>query len=277
VVGTAFTPQVLDEARPIRDDRPYASVVGVTVRRLAVDARYDAGERGVSVLSTDLTVGALGLDLAKAVQTDLHRELRRRSGRRTPSDPLGWGNQVSDGGEPTLLYRVMYERFLAGDAPSPSAVKHAQLTWNAQGNLGYYTNVAAGLSGRAGRFLANFWDFNSNPLTGVQQRASAAGGRRPWEAYAFAGVRGRAVAYNALLQGQFRESAHAFSASQIRRAVGEGEAGAATSLPVFGGSLGVNWTVVAGRTPEFRGPKSRAHAWGAVHVSYASRLPGQTR
>lgn len=277
ILGSAFTPQVLNEARPIRDDRPYASLFGVQVRRLSVDSAYERGEPRVSALSTDLTVAALGLNVAKSVQTNLHRTLRRNSGKETPYDPLGWHNQISNGGELTALYHVAYERFLAGDAPIAGRVKRSQLSWNAQGTVGYYDNVAAGVTGRVGHFLTDFWEFSSNPLNAVQQRGRPSDDSRPWEAYAFLALRGRAVAYNALLQGQFRRSAHTFDAGEIDRLLGEGEVGAAVALPIFGGSVGINWTAVAGRTAEFSGPKARAHAWGAVHLSYSARLPGQTR
>src|SRR5262249_37500878 len=91
--GTAFTPDDLNTSHPILDDRPYGSIVGVSVRRLTVDNADLA-----KAWSSELVLGALGLPVARNAQTWIHRRLRARSGLSTPYDPLGWHNQISDGG-----------------------------------------------------------------------------------------------------------------------------------------------------------------------------------
>jgi hypothetical protein len=274
IIGSAFTPtrEQIGLSEPVRDDRPYASVFGVQTRRVNVGLTRDKSlTKREWALSSELTVGALGLNIAKAVQTDLHRMLRRRSGEATPVDPAGWHNQISNGGEPTLLYRVAAEHILAG-APVIQPGWQKQATWHVQGSAGYYTNAAVGVSGRWGRLASDYWQFNSNPLSSVQQRMDVPG--TPWELYLFGGARGRAVAYNALLQGQFRESVHTIDASDVRRLVGEAEFGVSGARRLLGGQTRLTWIVVSTRSPEFSGPLARAHVWGALHLSYAQNLPG---
>jgi len=277
ILGSAFTPRRADLgiSTPIVDDRPYASLFGFQLRRVSVRRKDDPLKLSRRAVWSELTIAALGWNLAKALQTDLHRSLRRRSGKSTPVDPQGWGNQISNGGEPTLLYTVGIEQLLAGPSPVDPGL-HGQATWNAQASAGYYTNVAMGVAGRIGRIRTNFWEFNSNPLNSIQQRIEASDDRHPWEAYAFAGARGRLVGYNALLQGQFRESVHTFSGSQVNHALLEGEAGLAGAWTILGGTF-TGRVMAAGRTPEFNGPRQRSHAWGAIHLSFAPRLASRSQ
>jgi hypothetical protein len=273
ILGSAYTPRRADLAitTPILEDRPYASLFGFQTRRVSVIRKDDDLKRAKRAYTTELTIAALGWNLAKALQTDLHRSSRRRSGKSTPVDPLGWHNQISNGGEPTLLYSVGMEQLLAGVSPIKPG-RFGQATWNARGSVGYYNNVAAGVAGRWGRISTNFWEFNSNPLSSVQQRSNATDDRRPWELFGFGAVRGKLVAYNVLMQGQFRESVHTFSWDQVNHALLEGEAGVVGATTLLGGTMSLR-LMAAGHTPEFNGPRSRTHAWGAAHLSYAQRLP----
>ena len=277
IEGSAFTPrrEDLGISTPIVDDRPYASLFGFQVRRVSVRRKADPLKLSRRAVSSELTIAALGWDLAKALQTDLHRTLRRRSGKSTPVDPQGWSNQISNGGEPTLLYTVGEEQLLYGRSPVDPGVQ-GQATWSAQASAGYYTNIAAGVSGRFGRIRTNFWEFNTNPLNSIQQRIEASDDRHPWELYGFAGGRGRLVGYNALLQGQFRESVHTFSPSQVNHALLEGEFGVAGAGTMLGGTF-TGRIMAAGRTPEFNGPRQRSHAWGAIHLAYAPRLSSRSQ
>ncbi len=266
LIGTAFTPDSLNTADVIPEDRPYGSILGLTVRRLTVR------DSDLAVAwSSDLTLGVLGLPLAREVQTAIHRALRG-PGESRPYDPLGWHNQISDGGEPTLLYRATVERLAFGDAPNPGERKHLQGTVGLQGSAGYYTNIAALATVRAGWFQSEFWEFggggSSGTASGVgnQRLAAAAPHRR--EAYLFGGVRPRLVVYNALLQGQFRQSAHSFSSGEVERTVLEFDGGVAVTIPIRRHALGVVLTAT-GRTPEHRAELRRTHRWGSVLITWS--------
>ncbi len=274
IVGSAFTPlrERLSDVTPVFDDRPYASIFGVLTRRVSVRRKDDRMQREDRAVSSELSIAGLGLNVAKALQTDLHRMNRRRSGKTTPVDPLGWHNQISNGGEPTLLYKVGLEQLIAGEAPKGGF--QGQLTWLNQASIGYYTNVATGLAGRLGWMKSNFWEFSTNPLNSLQQKSVRdSADAKPYEAYGFFGLRGRGVVYNALLQGQFRESIHTFDAGSINRGIAEGETGLAfTAAPGWlGGAVTLTWIALSTRTPEFKGPSARAHVWGAVHLMYSPR------
>jgi Uncharacterized protein conserved in bacteria (DUF2219) len=248
-LGLAYTPDIIDSAEPQRDDRPFASLMGLSVRRTSVDAvTLDRA------WSSELFIGALGLDAARGVQTVLHRTRRWMTGNPTPPDPLGWSNQISEGGEPTALYRVGYQRHLAG-ARSARTRKHWQVTGGLEGSVGYQTNAAGSVSARVGAFTSDFWEFSSGTQSfGVGQQHPGAAGAPRWDLFAFGVVRPRLVAYNALLQGQFRDSVHTVP---IRHLVGEWEGGVAVSLPMGAYRLQTLVQFAQGRSTEFVVRKAR--------------------
>jgi hypothetical protein len=262
VFGTAFTPDNLNTADPILDDRPYASLVGVSVRRLSVnDASFD------EAWSSELSVAMLGLPVARNAQTWIHRQLRARSGAQTPYDPLGWHNQISDGGEPTALYRVAYEKRLFGDQSDPNSRKHFQVTGGLAGSVGYYTNANALVNTRVGWFTSDFWEFTPAAMTNVGTQNLGSGSRRsntPWELFLFAGARPKLNIYNALLQGQFRDSVHTVA---IKPGTLEWDLGVAAFIPAL--RMQLSWNVLAGRTSEFKGGTPRTHTWGSLIATYA--------
>ena len=138
-------------------------------------------------------------------------------------------------------------------------------------NLGYYTNAAAGLALRLGRITTDFSQFDPNPLGSYNEVQAA---RRPspraLELYGWLAGRTRLVAYNALLQGQFRRSAVTFDSTGIEHVVNELETGVTAGLCGFHAT----WVVLAGRSPEIRVSRPRAHYWGAFHVSFRPPPPG---
>jgi hypothetical protein len=265
VFGTAFTPDNLNDADPIPDDRPYGSLVGVSVRRLSVnDESFD------EAWSSELAVAMLGLPVARNAQTWIHRRLRARSGSVMPYDPLGWHNQISDGGEPTALYRVGYERRLLGSLSGNDNRKHFQITGGVAGSVGYYTNVNALTNARLGWFTSNFWEFTPGAMNNIGAQNLGTGIRRPnsqWELFLFAGARPRLNIYNALLQGQFRESVHTVG---IKYGTFEWDLGVAAFIPAL--RMQLTWNALTGRTSEFKGGTPRSHSWGSLVATYAVRV-----
>ena len=265
LVGTGFTPDSLNTPDVIRGERPYGSILGLTARRLSVDeASFDVA------VTSELTVGLLGLPIARNLQTWLHRRLRG-PGKLTPYDPLGWDNQISNGGELTALYRVQYERRLLGD-PSGPGRKHFQLSGGGQLAAGYYTNATALLNTRLGWFNSNFWEFSPAATNAGAQNLGQGEEKVPaWELFLFAGVRPRLIAYNALLQGQFRNSAYTIDAGDVNRAQLEWELGVGTYVPIIRSQL--IWNAFAGRSAEFSGPFARTHTWGSFMLVHNLPLP----
>jgi len=263
VFGTAFTPDNLNTPVPIRDDRPYASIIGVSVRHLTVN--HASSEEA---WSSELAVGVLGLPVARNVQTWIHRQLRARSGKVVPYDPLGWHNQISDGGEPTALYRVGYEKSLIGEV-GPDVRKHFQVTGGFGGSAGYYTNANLLANARLGWFTSEFWQFTPSAMDIGRQVAGAQPVPR-WELFAFASARPRLNLYNALLQGQFRDSVHTVD---IKPATLEWDVGVSAYIPRW--RFQITWNALAGRTSEFEGGASRTHTWGALIFTFSCPIPVQ--
>jgi len=255
-VGTGFTPDVLNTASVVKGDRPYASIIGLSVSQVSIEKA-----RRRSTWTSDFTLGVLGLSAVGNVQKKIHAGLRRKSGEATPYEPLGWHNQISDGGEPTALYRVAYQQQIAGDGPGPNIRKHFQLVAGGEASAGYYTNVAATASARLGFFTTDFWQFTPNG-TNVANQAYGQTATPRWEAFIFAGLRPRVVAYNALLQGQFRKSVYTVTP---RRFLAEFDLGVGVYIPFA--HMRLTWDAFAGRTAEFTTTR-RTHTWGSYQLGF---------
>jgi hypothetical protein len=262
---TAFTPHDLMQAAPIRDDRPYASLAVLSVTRATTN--YDESgtvpDHERVVVQSELTIGmlapqVLGWGIAENVQTDIHRSMRR-AGSTNPPDPMGWSHQISNGGEATARYRLGVTR-LIGQSPMHD------LALTAEGNVGYYTNAAMGAQMRVGLIGGDFSEFNSNPSSlGNEMPMSPRRQRRwPFQLYLFAAGRGRAVLYNALLQGQFRHSDVRLSWDEVSHTVMEFETGVAFVWR----AVELRWTVLAGRTSEYEVGEHRTHTWGEAYVAF---------
>lgn len=265
---SAFTPDSLNTPDPLPNDRPYASLTGVAVRRMSVDP---AGYR--SAWTTELVVGVLGLDYARRAQSFIHHVLRDPPAEPQPYIPEGWGNQISNGGELTALYRVGYSRFLFGDAPTPGAIKHWQASGGWSGSLGYYTTATADFSIRAGRFRSEFWEHLPGVLSNANQSLGRNGHRgRTVEAFLHASVRPRLTLYNALLQGQFRESAVTVAGSDVRRVVGEAEFGGVLFVPIRNGGMQLSWSPLVMRTRDASTVDYSVHRWGSASVTVSLGL-----
>jgi hypothetical protein len=262
IFGTAFTPDNLNTRHVVRGDRPYASLIGVSVRRTAVnDTDFN------TAVSSELAIAMLGTPVARNLQTWIHRRLRAASGEKTPYDPLGWHNQISDGGEPTALYRVEVEHLLLGDIAAAER-KHFQLTGGFAGSAGYFTSVNALVNARVGWFSTEFWEFAP---AAMRVGAQNAGSDRPakWDLFLFVGGRPQFNIYNALLQGQFRKSAYTVD---IKRGTFEWDLGVAAVIRPL--RVRLSWNLLAGRTSEFKGARPpRTHTWGSIIATWGLPLP----
>jgi hypothetical protein len=216
----AFTPDDLNVAEPIYDDRPYASFVGLAnVRTFVVD---DASP----VYETSFALGLLGLDVAKAIQRRVHQGLD------LDEVPEGWDHQISDGGEPTFRFGLARQARLAGG--TSAGVRSHDVKWRLETNLGYITETSVALSARWGRINTPWWSLSPDRNAYLSQaspvvRDGAGTGRR--ELYVWGGVKARLRAHNVFLQGQFRDSDVEFAASEVERGVLEAWLGLTWELP----------------------------------------------
>ena len=206
---SAFTPSRIEDPAPILDDHPYACLAFVNNAEQAVLARP-----GI-VYQTSFALGLLGTSLCKAVQKSLHDVVG-------DDEPRGWNHQISDGGEPTFRWSLSREQLLIAGAGSGT---RQELAGVLEGAVGYTTQVGVGLSWRWGRIRSPWWSFTprnaeyinlGSPATRTDTPAT-----EPGEFYLWAGAMLRYRLYNAVLQGQFRDSDVEFSRSDLNPLVGE--------------------------------------------------------
>ena len=242
-----FTPRDVLSTEAIQNDRPYASMLFTTNARVRVDSERTAW-------SSSLTFGALGLAATETIHDAVHALVGSEN-------PKGYDHQVSSGGEPTARYTLARHYLLVAD---PSGMIDVKAT--VQGSVGYLTETSAAVTMRFGRFDTPWWgfapeltDYIAAPVP-VDSRSARA------EMYMYAGVRVKARAYNAFLQGQFRQSDVRYSFDEVEPVLAEAWIGFVTQL--FGQTQ-VSYTLNY-QTAEIRkGPAARDYFWGAVQLSHA--------
>jgi hypothetical protein len=240
-----YTPDDLSATEPLTDDRPYASVVFLSNKRVHAS--------GSDAMGVEAQVGLLGSYVAREVQRTLHEWWRDWKDSDEPVDPKGWGNQISAGGEPTLRFRVARARRVAQD---PGLWDLAQ-TWDVA--VGYQTNASFGFSGRVGQIASPFWSLPFDPINRGNFLPSLGG--EEW--YLWSAYRARLVGYDALLQGQFRDSALTYDADDIVRLVHEGGVGVTVAWRFLQLTASANV-----KTAELDVPNAhRTHWWGGTYLT----------
>lgn len=236
-----FTPTNISANQALPDNRPYASLLFAGASRVYVDE-----ENGVSTV-TSLTLGALGLDVAKAIQRNQHDLIG-------DAEPRGWDNQVSDGGELTGRFSWT-RRKLMGDSQS--------FWYDTTVAVGYLSEVRAGIGGIVG---------GGDPLRSRLMGPTGYGHRSTppdnsgWSLWYGAEVSARL--HNSFIQGQFRDNAVDYSWDETEPLVAQAWLG--LEFPITR-----NWFVsyaLNGRTSELKdGPADRHHFWATITVGTALR------
>ena len=248
---TIFTPEDTEATEALDDDRPYSSLVYLS------NSREQVNPAARTSLITTLTVGALGLRIGEDVQNGIHRTIGSQ-------ETNGWDNQISDGGELTFRYGVASQAIKASRYQS-SGIDY-EVTTTTKASVGYLTDVAWGVSARLGRLRSPWWTFNpqlneysekSSPLPNTAKATD--------EFYLWTGFNLRLRAYNALLQGQFRDSAVTYDRDELQYAIGELWVGVTRE---FNCGLRLSY-FVRGQTSEIKeGSGSRNPVWGGLIISH---------
>ena len=245
---SAFTPKDVATSAPVYDDRPYASLVFIANTQQAVVREEN------KVFQSTLMVGALGLGVAEALQNTVHSAL----GQGTAN---GWYNQISSGGELTFRYTL---------ARQTTPVKH----YSGKGldyefktardvSIGYQTDVSVGISTRFGRIRSPWWSFNPQQFDFINMGIPTnrfGSGKNVNEFFFWGGMSLRYRFYTALLQGQFRDSAVTFSASELNPLILEGWGGFTKRFD-SGNSLSF---VLRARTSELKIGEQRDPLWAGI-------------
>ena len=246
---TLFTPSDITIAEPILNDHPYASLFFV-----ANAAQHVVPDRKISYQSV-LTFGILGLGLADSVQGGIHSVIGS-------DQPEGWDNQISDGGEPTARYSFSIAKTLIeGGGPGLTT----QFSVNAEGSVGFTTDASVGFGMRWGRLERPWHTFNPHPAEyisiGNPPDATTKTANR--ESYLYAGINLKARLYNAILQGQFRDSEVSYDFDELNPIVAEGWAGFLTEV-----SAGYRFGVfIRARSAEIDVGEARSPVWGGFVLS----------
>jgi hypothetical protein len=247
-----FTPGDITDPAPIYDDRPYGSLFYISSTELSVTPARDR-----AWLST-LTFGFLGLDAAEDIQKAIHAV--------TDSDVAnGWSNQISSGGEPTLMYSLSTQHNHTDATEAPT--RH-QFKTSYEANIGFSTDINASLVWRWGRINTPWWSFNPQHAEYIQLGAPLAAGSGEagtGELYLWAGTTAKYRFYSSLLQGQFRESVVKLGNDEVEKLLAE-----------FW--LGVTWEFsrelrgsifYRASTEEFIGPNAHNPVWAGLIISKA--------
>ena len=239
-----FTPENIMLAEPQQDDRPYAGLVYVASTREHYQPMSD-----VSWQST-LTLGVLGLDIVGELQKGVHSF--------TGSDqPRGWDNQISEGGELTARYSVARQRLLFRSG-SGLEIKTTTL-----GSVGYLTEASWSLSLRAGKIHTPWVSFNPE-LTSYGENSIPGGQSQVSEHYFWTGFSLKARAYNAFMQGQFKDSEVTYHSDELNHGIVEAWVGYTIAL-----NDGYSFTYsIRGHTSELKqGAGDRNVIWGGLLVT----------
>lgn len=243
----AFTPGDILAKQPLADDRPYASLLFVSNGRVRV------AEDNRNAWSSSVTIGVLGLSLSERLHTAVHELVG--------SDlPQGYDHQISAGGEPTARYTLARQHLWIANPAGTVDVKTT-----VQGSVGYLTETSAAISLRAGRFASAWWSFTPELADYIAAPTPIEAQRSRPELFFFTGLRVKARAYNAFLQGQFRASEVTYSAAQIEPVIAEAWAGFVTQLM---GQTQLSYTLNYQTAEVRQGAAARDALWGALQFSH---------
>lgn len=240
-----FTPEDISVAQANPSDRPYASLVYLSSSREQIDLVDNIAWKST------LTLGVLGLGIVGELQNLVHEA--------TSSErPQGWDNQISDGGELTGRYVIAQQKYLGGFSD------HLEVKSTTQASVGYLTEASWSLSFRRGRIHSPWSSFNPE-LASYGEKSSYSSDAKPvTERYFWAGIALKARAYNAFLQGQFRDSAVNYNHNQLNPLLIEAWAGYTFA---FRQGYRISY-VLRGHSSEIKeGAGDRNLLWGGIIIA----------
>jgi hypothetical protein len=290
LAGNGFTPNVIKESEIQTDDRPYGSIVEVTYSISRLFYGTAINRKSPRLYTNEISLGILGTNVAKVVQTAIHQWLDF-------DIPLGWGNQISQGGEPTLLilnrakYLVFSNYFtkpcknVNKDTDISNPRRFLDLTLGREFFLGWYTGASASFGGRLGLLDFRNWSSNVNPLMNniavfapprddneVQRLVESYSKARKFEFYFSSEIKPMLIFYNAFLEGQFRKSVYTIPHEDIHPLIYIWSNALCMNIPIGRANLNIMYNCYSYKSPEFRRGDSfgRNHVWGGIYFTIAS-------
>ncbi|MFH1936561.1 MAG: lipid A deacylase LpxR family protein, partial [Bacteroidota bacterium] len=211
LVQNMYTPSTSKIGGIMVGDRPYAAYLYVGSNKTTNDAR-----KRVRLIS-ELQIGILGpSSLGEYVQRAFHNTVP------TNNEPLGWEFQIQD--DFLLNYFVRIEKGIV-------SIPGLDLLIQGSGSLGtVYTNIAGGTYIRTGWFNSYFINLFLSKKSLNQLRNT-----RNFQYYFFADLSGKAMGYDATLQGGLfnRSSPYTISSDKLNRLMFIGSGGIIVSYGGF--------------------------------------------
>lgn len=264
----AFTPDELRDSLPIIGDRPYSTIFLVGAKFTAIDVvKLTASSGGVYI-------GALGIDgPAEDLQTYIHQK-SNKGNTVPPYDPAGWHNQISNGGEPTIMLsflkttllgrKELQERMRSGE--KSKGWFQSSLLYGF--NLFYLTQASLGINMRVGKLhLANFSNDPFNVLAAPSSfvdKIAVRTNEKIYEAYFFTSLIGSITPYNGSLHGQFRKTAYRLDYRETGFVNAQARIGIGLTLNRVNAAA-----YLAFKSPEMWNNFSRIHYWGGASLGYS--------
>lgn len=236
-----FTPRDTEATRPLPDQHPYAGWL---------HARFSTSvDSGKTLDTAALDVGLVGPSSgAEWVQNHVHDLMGA-------DESKGWDNQIRDEFGFVLTYERKWRALAEWRQAGGLGVDVMPNAAVSVGNV--LTQGLLGLTLRVGQDLAN--DYGPPRVSPALAGAGFFAPRDQFSWYLFAGINGRAVAYNIVLDGNaFRDGGPSVDRKPL---VAEAQAGLVMQLGRVQGAF----TIVT-RTDEFKG-QGKQELFGAVSLS----------
>ena len=238
-----FTPQNIETTELDTSDRPYASLIFVANGQMSV-------EEDRAVFSS-LSVGLLGTSFAGQV----HKTIHDITGSNQPS---GYRHQISADAEPTAKYSMAFQHVL-------TSTRTGDVKATYQAHAGYLTEASSAVSFRWGRVQTPWWAFNpelNDPIANASPVTTPKAMQN--DLYLFGGAKLKARLYNAMLQGQLRESPWTYSSHDLEPLILHAWLGGAGKVFNAMVSYTINY-----QSPEVRfGKAHRDHVWASFQASF---------
>lgn len=240
-----FTPEQKEGRELEPNDRPFASLLYFSTAERWLD------KTGRKSIDSRISIGVLGLDLFADLQDSVHDLTGSRQ-------LQGWNKQVSDGGELTARYELSRQSLLT------ETLGRSDVSWGQSASLGYISELSVFVSGRNGRLSSPWWQHQAQ-LNSYGEAVANSASQNPGSFW-FWGAAVKLRAYNAFLQGQFRDSEHKFTSTELNHVLLEGWLGYSHSL----NTRNKVSFMVRGHSSEVRtGVADRNVMWGGVVFSHS--------
>ena len=240
----AYTPDDLSDTQPIYNDRPYSSLIYLSNKRVRANDK--------NALAAEILLGVIGTNFARSTQSKFHSIYRDLADSNEPVEPRGWGHQISNGGELTARLR------LSNSLLQLSSPGRWDIATTTSLSLGFQTNMSASVAFRLGDIKSHFWSIPYDPVS----RGNFLPDTPKKEWYLWTALRSHLVGYDALLQGQFKQSDVKYTAGEIERWVHDGALGLTFGLGKSQLTLSANL-----KTPDLK-IANRNQVWGSINYLY---------